>query len=93
MAIIPLRCPHCHGINLSKYGKTKTGKQRYACHNEECPYKTFTIEPHNYPGRRKEVKEQIIDMALNGSGVRDTARVLQVSPATVIKEIKKKKKN
>ena len=91
MAIIPLSCPHCHGTDLSRYGKTKTGKQRYTCNNEECPYKTFTLEPHTYAGRRKEVKQKIIDMALNGSGVRDTARVLKVSPATVINEIKKKK--
>jgi len=29
-------------------------------------------------------------MALNASGIRDTARVLHVSPATVLKELKKK---
>jgi len=28
-------------------------------------------------------------MALNASGIRDTARVLHVSPTTVIKELKK----
>jgi insertion element IS1 protein InsB len=28
-------------------------------------------------------------MALNGSGIRDTARVLKVSPSTVIQELKK----
>lgn len=31
------------------------------------------------PGRRREVKQKIIDMALNGSGVRDTAQVLHVN--------------
>ena len=72
MAIIPLGCPHCHGCNLSKFGKTRTGKQRYACNNPECSYHTFTLEPHAYPGRRQEVKAQIADMAINGSGVRDT---------------------
>jgi len=29
-------------------------------------------------------------MAVNASGIRDTARVLHVSPSTVIKELKKK---
>jgi len=29
-------------------------------------------------------------MAMNASGIRDTARVLHVSPTTVIKELKKK---
>jgi transposase-like protein len=36
------------------------------------------------------VKAHIIDMALNGSGIRDTARVLKISPTTVINELKKK---
>ena len=92
MAIIPLHCPHCHGCNLSKFGKTRTGKQRYACNNPECLYHTFTLEPHAYPGRRQEVKAQIVDMAVNGSGIRDTARVLGVSTSTVIHELKKRRK-
>src|SRR5688500_19694180 len=33
-----------------------------------------------YTGRSPEVKAQIIDMALNGSGIRDTERVLKISP-------------
>ncbi len=45
---------------------------------------------YNYKGRLPEVKKKIIDMALNGSGIRDTARVLEISPNTVINEIKKK---
>jgi transposase-like protein len=39
-----------------------------------------------YPGRKREVKQQIVDMTLNGSGIRDVARVLHVSTATVLKE-------
>lgn len=35
------------------------------------------------------MKEQIIEMTLNGSGIRDIARVLQISPTTVINELKK----
>lgn len=37
----------------------------------------------------RKVKEQIVDMALNESGIRDTARVLHISTSTVIKELKK----
>ncbi|WP_317110947.1 IS1-like element transposase [Chroococcidiopsis sp. SAG 2025] len=44
-------------------------------------------------GRKREVKQKIVDMALNGSGIRDTARVLHVSPATVIRELKKSRHN
>jgi InsA C-terminal domain len=36
------------------------------------------------------VKRQIIDLAVNGSGIRDTARVLGISTDTVISELKKK---
>jgi transposase-like protein len=36
------------------------------------------------------VKEQIVDMAMNASGIRDTARVLHISPTTVINELKKR---
>jgi hypothetical protein len=35
------------------------------------------------------VKEQILEMAMNGSGIRDTARVLHISPTTVIDPLKK----
>jgi len=38
------------------------------------------------------VKQQIIEMALNGSGIRDTARVLKVSPTTVLTTLKKKRR-
>ena len=35
------------------------------------------------------VKEQVVDMAINGSGVRDTARVLKISKKTVMSTLKK----
>ena len=40
-------------------------------------------------GRLPEVKRQIVNMALNGSGIRDTARLLTVSPMTVMSTLKK----
>ena len=51
--------------------------------------KTFILD-YDYKGYLPEVKQQIIEMALNGSGIRDTARVLDISTETVINEIKKK---
>ena len=41
-------------------------------------------------GQSPAVKQQIVDRAMNASGMRDTARVLHVSPTTVIKELKKR---
>jgi transposase-like protein len=89
MFLIPVICPECKTDDITKYGKTKEGKQRCYCHNEKCEIKTFILN-YTYNGCQKNVKESIIDMAVNGSGIRDTARVLKISPNTVIKTIKKK---
>lgn len=40
-------------------------------------------------GYLPQVKQQISDMAINGSGILNTARVLRISPTTVIEELKK----
>lgn len=85
----PIRCPRCAGDAVVKYGKNATGKQRYQCQNPTCGGRAFILE-FSYRGRRAEVKQQIIEMALSGSGVRETARVLQISPTTVIEELKKR---
>src|ERR687892_2465485 len=84
----PVRCPVCHGIHVNRYGKTEDGKQRYICRNKTCSGKTF-IREYSELGRLPEIKEQLIEMSLNGSGIRDIARVLKISPTTVIEEIKK----
>jgi transposase-like protein len=82
-------CPYCQSDHIVKRGKTETDKQRYRCHNEKCSHHSFLLDPA-YKGRLPEIKQQVIEMSLNGSGVRDTARVLQISTATVIQELKKK---
>jgi transposase-like protein len=82
-------CPYCQGDQVVKRGKTDTGKQRYRCHNPECDHQSFLLDPA-YKGRSPEIKQQVIEMSLNGSGIRDTARVLQISTATVIHELKKR---
>ncbi len=41
-------------------------------------------------GYLPSIKQQIADMAVNSSGIRDTARVLKISPTTVIIEELKK---
>ncbi len=89
MVLIPVFCPNCNSDHVVKLGKSENGKQRYLCQEPECATKSFLLD-YSYNGSLPEVKEQIIDMALNGSGVRDTARVLKISPTTVINELKKK---
>ncbi|WP_250126553.1 IS1-like element transposase [Chroococcidiopsis sp. CCMEE 29] len=85
---LAIHCPHCQSTDVKKHGTSSNGKRRYRCLNPDCPYETFS-QSIDYPGRRREVKQQIVEMTLNGSGVRDIARVLHVSTATVIQELKK----
>ena len=90
MVLIPVNCPHCDSDQVVKRGKSAEGKQRYLCQNEACSHRTFILD-YSYRGRVPEVKQQIVDMAFNGSGIRDTARVLGISTDTVLSELKKKR--
>jgi transposase-like protein len=89
MAVEAIRCPYCQSEAVVKYGKASNGKARFRCQPGAQCGRTFLRE-YAYPGRTPEVKAQIIEMTLNGSGVRDIARVLRVSPSTVIGELKKR---
>jgi transposase-like protein len=89
MTFIAVRCPHCQSDQIVKRGKTGCGTQRYLCQNTTCATGSFLLD-YRYLGRLPEVKHQIIDMSLNASGVRDTARVLRISTDTVLRELRKK---
>jgi insertion element IS1 protein InsB len=89
MVLEPIHCPECDGIDVIKHGRSAAGKQRYCCQNQACSRSSF-IREYSYQGYLPEVKRQISDMAINGSGIRDTARVLGISPTTVIEELKKR---
>jgi insertion element IS1 protein InsB len=86
---IAVRCPYCQSDQIVKRGKTARGTQRYLCQNPVCASGSFLLDYCNQ-GCLPEVKELIIDMSLNASGVRDTARSLHISTNTVLSELKKK---
>ena len=88
MILIAVKCPACGSTDVVKYGRQANGEQRYRCNHAACERKIFLLH-YDQKARRPEVKKKILDMALNGSGIRDTARVLGISPVTVIKELKK----
>ncbi len=90
MTYVPVHCPDCQGVDVVRYGKQRHGPQRYRCNHTDCPRHIFLLEYRNH-GRLPAVKQQMVDMALNGSGIRDTARVLRVSPTTIINTLKKKR--
>jgi len=88
MVTEPVHCPRCRGTEIYRHGHSITGKKRYICRSSDCPKQTFILDYSN-KGYLPSVKLKITDMAMNGSGIRDTARVLDISPVTVIKELKK----
>ena len=88
MALIEVLCSLCKDTKVRRHGKLPNGTQRFICLNNICSKKTFILE-YKQRGKDPEVKKQIIDMAMNGSGIRDTSRVLKISQNTVMNEIKK----
>ncbi|MCL2173190.1 MAG: IS1-like element transposase [Candidatus Bathyarchaeota archaeon] len=83
-----MKCIHCRSEDVVKMGKQPTnGSPRCKCNS--CG-KTFQTTYKNN-GATPQTKQMIITMALNGSGIRDTARVLGVSVNTVLSVLKKHK--
>jgi len=85
-----ISCPKCGNNKIIKAGKSAQGVQRYRCQHDDCETKTFMLE-YRYRAYVPGVKEQLVDMAINGSGIRDTARVLKINKNTVINTLKKRK--
>ena len=81
---ITVNCLDCYSTDIVKRGK---GKQQYRCRNEECFRLTFLLKYSN-GGSKRSVKKKIADMSVDGSGIRDTARVLNISTSAVIKVLK-----
>ena len=90
MAVIKVKCPYCGSEEVSLYGKNSTGRQRYLCRNKACSHKTFQMEYKN-EACRPGTREKIVEMVMNGSGTRDTGRVLGISKDTVTAVLKKRK--
>jgi len=81
-----IKCRYCHSSDLQKDGLRATGIQRWRC--KSC-HKSFQ-RSYLYNARKPGVKEQIIELTLNSSGVRDISRVLKISKNTVLSELRKK---
>ena len=77
-------CPRCHSLSIKKNGTSANRKQRYRC--QHC-LRQFILD-YTYQGCKPEVRELIVPMTMNGSGIRDICRVLKVSINTVLKTIR-----
>ncbi len=75
---------YCNISEVVRYG-TQSGRSRFRCKTCFRIFKTDYVYRAYEPG----VKEQIADMAVIGSGIRDTSRVLGVGKNTVISTLKK----
>jgi transposase-like protein len=91
MVYVPVQCPYCQSTEVIKAGKQANGTQRFRCQNEQCVRRIFLLQ-YQDRGRVPDIRRQVVDMAINGSGIRDTARVLRVSPTTVIAILKKSRR-
>ena len=84
MASMLVKCPSCSSQLIYRHGKARSGFQRYRC--RDCHY-CFQLD-YLYEANKPGVTDKIIEMALNGSSVPDTGRVLGISITTVIAHLK-----
>jgi transposase-like protein len=91
MVYIKVLCPDCGSDNVVRYGKNSTNRQRFLCRNDKCSRKTFQLE-YKLNACKPGVKQQVVEMVQNGSGTRDTGRVLGISKDTVTAILKKNRK-
>jgi transposase len=88
MVMSTISCPYCDNQEaVRRKGVTPNGNQRYKC--EACK-RSFQLA-YTKRAYRPGIKEQVIDMALNGRGIRDTDRVLRINMNMVMRTIKKKR--
>ncbi|NBJ37249.1 hypothetical protein GE191_26760 [Serratia fonticola] len=60
-------------------------------HLQHCS-KTFQLH-FSYSGAKPDTHQTIVNMAMNGSGCRDTTRVLGISLNTVLRHLRKFRQN
>ena len=85
-----LHCPCCPGTAIVRHGLAPEGKQRSRCRACHAGRGRTLLLAYPYAGQALEGKQQIVAMAMNARGIRDTARVWHVSPTTVLKDLKKR---
>lgn len=78
-------CSYCGSDDLVKNGHSENATQRWRCNS--CK-KSFQLEYH-YKAWQPGIKEQITELTMNSSGVRDISRTLHINKNTVISELKK----
>jgi insertion element IS1 protein InsB len=85
MALNETKCIRCVDgcIELVKFGKTKSGNQRYIC--KKC--NKTRVGSYIYSAYKLETNSKIILLTKEGLGIRSTARILKISTTTLLKRI------
>lgn len=83
MASVNVHCPRYQSAQVYRHGKTPKGHDRFLC--RDC-HRVFQLT-YAYEARKPGIKKQLIEMAFNSAGVRDTARTLKISINTVIRTL------
>jgi len=87
MAVVKIKCTNCKSENVVKNGRRPNGIQCLKCNNcSKCFQEHYTNN-----AAKPETKQLIIKMSVNGSGIRDISRVLDISTNTVMSVLKKLK--
>lgn len=68
---------------MIKYGKTKSGNQKYIC--RVC--RKTRVENYTYQAYKPDMNKNIIQFTKEGLGIRSTARILKISTTTLLKRI------
>ena len=85
MAKVDVKCPFCEQTeSAKKHGLGKAKLQRNRC--QSC-CRTFQLD-NAYRACQPGMKEQIVDLAMNNVGIRDTARALHISINAVVRTLK-----
>ena len=86
MLTIEVECRYCQQTQpVHKHGTGRAGFSRYYC--QHCR-RTFQMN-YRCNAHKPGTKEKIVTMVGNGSGVRETGRVLNISMNTVMSTLKK----
>jgi len=87
MVTITVLCRYCGNQDAVRCkGLNTNGHQRYRCETSQRSFQLDYFHRAHQPG----IKQQVIDMALNCSGIRDTAKVLKINMNTVMSKLEKK---
>src|SRR5215831_11433303 len=77
-------CSRCSSVSIVKNGKTAQRKQRYLC--KDC--RRQFIRDYTNLGCVGAVRDLVVTLTINGSGIRDIERVLFLSPNTILETLR-----